>query len=93
LANFKVLISETAIKQLNKLEDSIKTRIKKHLHVLSEDPFKRKSGADIKKLKDFSNPALFRLRISDFRIIYTVQEKTVKITEIFRRRKGYKWLE
>lgn len=91
--NFKVLISETAIKQFNKLEASIKLRIKKHFSALEEDPFKNRSGANIKKLKGFTNPFLYRLRVGDFRVIYNIQEKTVKITEIFRRGKGYNWLD
>ena len=91
--SFRVLISETAAKQFNKLEDSIKARMKKHFLVLAEDPYKKRSGADIKKLGGFSNPALYRLRVGDFRVVYAIQEQVVKITEIFRRGKGYNWLD
>ncbi len=90
---FDVFVSETAIKQLSKLETEVKERIKKHLFVLKENPFKPRSGADIKKLSGFENPALYRLRIGDFRIIYSIQDSQVKVTEIMRRGKGYAWLE
>jgi len=93
LTNFKVVISETAVKQFNKLEASTKERIKGHLPALEENPYEKRPGADIKKLKGFRNPVLHRLRVGDFRIIYAVQEKVVKITEIFRRGKGYGWLD
>jgi len=90
---FEVLVSETALKQLSKLEDKTKERLKQHLLALSADPFKRRSGADIKKLKGFSSPSLYHLRVGDYRAIYTVQENKVKITEVFRRGKGYAWLD
>ncbi|MBD3262811.1 type II toxin-antitoxin system RelE/ParE family toxin, partial [Candidatus Woesearchaeota archaeon] len=87
MTNFKVVISETAVKQFNKLEKNAQKRIKKGLSFLKNNPFKRRPGADIKKLKGFS-PALYRLRIGKYRIIYATN-KVVKITEIFRRGKGY----
>ncbi len=90
---FEALISETAIKELSKLEPEIKERIKNKLLLLEEDPFKSRPLADIKKLKGFSNPFLYRLRIGDYRLIYTIQEKFVKIVHIFPRGKGYAWLE
>lgn len=90
---FEVLISETASKQLEQLDNKTKEQIKKHLQPLKEDPFKPRPLADIKKLKGFENPAIYRLRVGDFRIIYTVQENKIKITEIMRRGKGYAWLE
>lgn len=93
LKKFEVLISETAIKQLGKLEEQVQSRIKKHLFVLKEDPFRPRPLADIKKLQGFDKPILYRLRIGDFRIIYTIQENQVKITEIIPRSKGYAWLD
>lgn len=90
---FEVLISETAVKQLSKLESQESIRIKNSLTVLKEDPFRSRPKADLKKLKGFSNPSLYRLRIGDFRIIYTIDDKCIKVTEIFRRGKGYAWLD
>lgn len=89
---FEVLISESALKQLNKLELENIKRIKRKLPVL-KNPLLRRSGADIKKLKGFKNPELYRLRIGDYRIIYIIEKSKVKITEIFHRNKGYNWLE
>lgn len=90
---FNVLISETAVKQLGKLEKQDSERIKRSMLVLEEDPFRPRPLADIKKLKGFSKPSLYRLRVGDFRITYTIEEQDVKITEVFRRGKGYKWLD
>ena len=90
---FEVLISETALKQIRKLEQETIQRIKKQLLCLKGDPFRKRSGADIKKLKGFVNPKLYRLRVGDYRIVYTISGYVVKITEVFHRSKGYKWLD
>jgi len=89
---FEVKLSTTAVKQLNILTKESSDLIKKHLRELKNDPFQKRALADIKKLKDFQNPSLYRLRIGDYRAIYTVSENEVRVTEIFHRRKGYKWL-
>tara|TARA_Y100000310_G_C20614074_1_gene779631 strand:- start:197 stop:469 length:273 start_codon:yes stop_codon:yes gene_type:complete len=88
---FEVLISETAVKRLSKIEEQDK--LKQRIAFLGEDPFKPRPLVDIKKLKGFSNPSIYRLRVGDFRVIYTVEDETVKVTDIFRRGKGYKWLD
>ena len=89
---FEVKLSTTAIKQLDILNRETRTRIKKHLKELKNDPFQKRALADIKKLKDFQNPTLYRIRIGEYRAIYTVSENEVRVTEIFHRSKGYKWL-
>lgn len=35
----------------------------------------------------------YRLRVSDFRAVYVVEERQIKVTEIFRRGRGYRWLD
>jgi mRNA interferase RelE/StbE len=90
---FEVIISESALKQVRKLERESIHRIKKHLPVLKEDPFKKRSGADIKKLKGFKNPELYRLRVGDYRLVYSALKNKVKITEVFHRSRGYSWLD
>tara|TARA_Y100000310_G_C20645618_1_gene796363 strand:+ start:901 stop:1173 length:273 start_codon:yes stop_codon:yes gene_type:complete len=88
---FEVLISETVVKKLSRLEEQDK--LKQHIAFLGEDPFRFRPLADIKKLKGFSKPSLYRLRVGDFRVIYAVEGESVKVTNIFRRGKGYKWLD
>jgi mRNA interferase RelE/StbE len=75
------------------LNSKQKERIKANLEQLEEDPFHRRSGADIKKLITHDEPPLYRLRIGDYRAIYFVLDHEVKVTEIMHRSKGYKWLE
>lgn len=93
MSKFEVLLSETAVSQLDLLESKQVDRIKESLRKLKEDPFVSRSGADIKKLVSVDDPPLFRLRIGDYRAIYFVGGKEVKVTQIIHRSKGYKWLE
>ena len=93
MQKFEVLLSETAVKQIKRLELKTQRVIKGHLKELSNDPFKKRSKADIKKLKGFRDPELYRLRVGKYRAIYAVINNRVKITEIFLRGKGYAWLD
>jgi mRNA interferase RelE/StbE len=85
---FTILIHREAAKVLNRFDDKTKRRIKETLEVLEEDPYHKRSGADIKKLAG-TDPVLYRLRIGNYRIVYAVKGATVWITEIFHRSKGY----
>ncbi len=87
--SYILLISETAEKQLYVLEQKDQKRIKKAVKELGKDPFNKRSKVDIKKLHGFFRPNRFRLRIGDYRIIYSVVGKEIKITEIFNRELGY----
>ncbi len=92
MTRYRVLLSATAVSQLSLLDDKLTLRIKNALHSLKSNPFESRSGADIRKLKVSAEPPLYRLRIGDYRAIYFVIEKEIRVTEIIHRSKGYKWL-
>ena len=85
---FKILVHREAAKALRNLDNKTKKRIKENLSILEEDPYHKRSGADIRKLVD-TDPVLYRLRIGNYRIIYAVEGDTVWITEVFHRSRGY----
>ena len=60
---YKIIIKKKAKKFIDKLPKNEKMRIVKAIEVLP-------NGEDIKKLKGHTD--LFRLRVGDYRIIYTV---------------------
>ena len=49
--------------------------------------------ADIKNCGRHHGATFYRLRVGDFRVVYVVEERQVKVTEIFRHGRGYRWLE
>jgi len=93
LTGYKLLASKTAVSQLSSLDATTKERIIAAVKSLETDPFQRRSGTDIKRLVLATDPPIYRLRIGDYRVIYSVVQDEVKITEIIHRSKGYKWLE
>lgn len=93
MTKYRVLLSQTVVSQLSLLNTQQKKRVKDALSKLEDDPFRRSSGSDIKKLVTPDEPPLYRLRIGDYRAIYFVVHHEVKVTEIIHRSKGYRWLE
>ena len=93
MTSYDVLLSKYAAKQLKQLEKMLQTRIKLSLHKLGENPFVRRSGCDVKELHRNREPRYHRLRVGDYRIIFTVADKKVKITEILHRKNAYEFLD
>ncbi len=93
MTKFRILLSRTAVSQLGMLDAKEVNRVKEALRNLQEDLFRRRPGADIKKLITPDEPPLFRLRIGNYRALYFVLEQEIRVTEITHRTKGHKWLE
>ncbi len=70
-------------KALKKLTDSERTEIKNIIKALLSERF---DGLNIKKLKGFDD--IFRVRKNKIRIIYRVQNKTIFIIKIDRRKEN-----
>ena len=69
-----------AAKQIGSLDKSIKERLKKGIDDLP--------NGDIKKLQGYS--ATYRLRVGNYRIIYTISDSTIIIKAILPRGSAYK---
>jgi mRNA interferase RelE/StbE len=89
----KIRLHPDAVKFLIDLNPETKERLKSGINSLETDPFKSRSHADIKKLKGTKKREdLYRLRVGDYRVIYTVENNTIFVLEIIPREKGYNWL-
>lgn len=86
---FRITLSATAARQLRKLPTGARDRIVKGLRVLEEDPFRPRPKADIRMIEG-TDPRKYRLRIGDYRAIYAVVEREVKVIEVFIRGRGYR---
>jgi mRNA interferase RelE/StbE len=92
LRKFKVLLSETARRQLKALPTNLRDRVKSSLARLGEDPFKPRPKADIKMLRG-PHRYYFRLRVGDYRAIYVIEDDKVMVAKIILRSKAYDWLD
>lgn len=93
MTGYKIFISKTAIKQLNSLDKKLQESLKSSIKELEKSPFEPRPGADIKKLHKLTKNDFYRLRVGSYRIIYSVEHKNINIVKIFRREKGYEWLD
>jgi mRNA interferase RelE/StbE len=73
---------ENAIHNLEKLESSITRRVIKKVEELSENPFSK----DIKRLKASTD---FRLRVGDYRVIFSIEGDKIYILKVGHRKNIY----
>ena len=93
MTKYNLLISKTALKQLELLNKDVQDRIRAALQELKDNPFESRPNADIKKLRKLTNHQVYRLRIGNYRTVYAVEGKDIKIAKIFPRGRGYEWLD
>jgi len=86
---FRVTLSETAARQLRKLPSEQRNRIVRGLRVLERDPFRPRPKADIRTIEG-TDPRKYRIRIGEYRAVYAVVGRDVKILEVFTRGRGYR---
>ena len=83
--NYEVLVSKTFQKKFYQLQKNIQILLKK-------EPYSKSQEHDIKLLKD-TRPKKYRLRIGDYRIIYIINQKEIKIIDLLIRESGYTKLD
>lgn len=83
---YDIVISESALKDYQKIREPFKTKIRNRIDELRESALLAK---DVKALKgEFKG--LFRIKINDYRIIYSKVEITITILSILHRKDIYK---
>ena len=80
--NYKISFEKRALLELRKFDNFLAKRIIKKIKELKEDPFSK----DIKRLK---NQSSYRLRIGDYRVIFQLLEKEIKILKVGHRKNVY----
>lgn len=89
---YVVLVSRTFQHKYQQLPNALRNQIKKSLVELKENPFTFRSKCDIKLLKD-THPKKYRLRVGDYRIIYIIIKKEVRVIDLLKRELGYGRIE
>jgi mRNA interferase RelE/StbE len=81
----KLRLTSKAQKELDGLEDKIAFRISQKIYQLENDPFELNS-------QKLGGGKGYRIRIGDYRVVYTVDktEKTITIIRIRHRRDVYR---
>ena len=84
---FKVVLTKTAESDLLKLDPKRRMKVLEAIKKLETSPFPR--GNVIKRLKGVK-PPLYRLRVGDYRVIYHLEERDVKVLFVIAR-KDLEW--
>lgn len=86
---FEVRISQHADRALAKLDADLVKRIEHAMNALKEDPFRPRSGADIKMLR--GDRDYYRLRVGSHRVFYHVfpEQNVVVVVDVRHRSKAY----
>jgi len=87
------MLSDESWATLKELQTKQRERIRGHLKELETDPYRPRPRADIKNCGRHAGQLYFRLRVGDWRLVYVVMGEEVRVTEIFPRGRGYRWLE
>ncbi len=83
--SYKLLYTNTAFKDIKKLDIVVKKRIGKKIKEYSKDPL-----STSKKLTE-SSIGTYRWRIGNYRIIFDVDDKNIIVLRVGHRREIYKY--
>ena len=75
MAKYKVVITTSIQKYLNKLPDALADKLENAMIKLEENP--RPNGSEKMSVK-----SAYRFRVGDYRIIYTIEDKILLVTVI-----------
>ncbi len=91
---FDVIFTKAFLRDLKSLQQSERRKLVQHLTFLGEelkvDPVQARPRVDIKLISSKAE-GIYRMRIGRYRLIYELDEKnkTVHVTKLFHRKKGY----
>lgn len=88
MASYKVILKPSVEKDLRSMPQSFVARVFKHIETLKDEPFPRQS------IKLAGAEQLYRIRIGDYRVIYSVDKsnKQIVIHYVRHRRDVYRQL-
>jgi mRNA interferase RelE/StbE len=86
MPDYSVTFARSAAKELEKLPPSVGRRILDHIEVLAKGP--RASGV----IRLRGNKNLWRMRVGDYRVIYSIDDdaRTIDISVVRHRRDAYR---
>ena len=86
--NYSVLVSKTFQRKYQQLQNNFQNQIRKSLKELQHDPYTSRSNCDVKSLT-YTHPKKYRLRVGNYRAIYIIENKEVKVIDLIKREVGY----
>ncbi len=88
MADFAVEYAPAAVRDVKKLDPAVRKQLFHASRVLTRAPYPSGSSR-IKPLVGMTPPH-FRLRVSDYRIVYRIEEMKVIVVRVAHRREAYR---
>ena len=82
--NYRIILTQKALKDLSRLRKEVKERIKKALQKYSENPFLYATKMINSSFSDY------RFRVGDYRILFDIKDDEIVILRIGKRDDIYK---
>jgi mRNA interferase RelE/StbE len=84
----EVLLSSEAQREFERFNPAIRRQVRSGFLTFAET-----GRGDVKKLKGIGKePDLFRLRVGNYRIVFAMNPREIRVTRIISRSEGYDWL-
>ena len=86
---WEVRFDRHAVRALSGFDEGVQKRLLAGALALRQDPLRRRSGADVKRLQ--GQPGVYRLRIGDFRLfdVVAAERRVVVVTDVRHRSHAY----
>jgi mRNA-degrading endonuclease RelE of RelBE toxin-antitoxin system len=89
----RIRIDQPSLDAIRRLPPELKRDVRRAIDGLGADPF-GPAGGGVKRLRTGQGtPALYRIRVREWRIAYRVEPGLVQVVKVFHRSEGYAWLE
>lgn len=88
----RLLLERGVLEAVQGLAPGPRQEVHRALEALRRHDGDRPPGLDVKRL-DVKGPAVFRIRVGAYRIVYGRQGQAHRILRVFHRSEGYGWLE
>jgi len=89
---YQALVSKTFQRKFQQIPKNFQNQIRESLKGLQNDPYTARPNCDIKTLTD-THPKKYRSRVGNYRIIYIIKHKEIKVIDLIKREVGYKRLD
>ncbi len=89
----RIRIDQPSLDIIRRLPPDLKRDVRRAIDALGIDPYDP-GGGGAKKLRTSEEaPAVYRIRVREWRVAYRIEPGLVEVVKVFHRSEGYAWME
>ena len=82
------MLDHRAEKEMTRLPHHVQRRFHRALIELSRDPFRNRSGCDVRRLS--GHPGAFAIRVGAYRAMFEIEGETIRVSSFAHRSVAYR---